>query len=411
MFWRWTNPMMRHPASEFLIIGGGIGGLGAAFALARHGQSVRVLEAASEFGEIGAGIQLAPNATQVLQRLGLLDPVIDCAVLPSSLVFMDARTGERLTSVDLGQAFRKRYGTPYAVLHRTDLHGILLDACRREDHIALEVDKRVVHIDSDSVRPAVSCADGSTYLGRAVIGADGLRSVVRTLVSTDDPVVSGYVAYRGAISVANAHLHEFQDSMVYWWGPGLHLVQYKVRRGELYNQVGVFRSRVSDAGSAEFGSSAELDAVFAGCCEPVRRGTALLERGMRWLMIDREPMASWSRGATTLLGDAAHPMLQYIAQGGCQALEDALCLAEMTAAHDDVSEAFAAYQEIRIPRTSRVVTTARSFGEMIHIDGMGLALRNRLLSQHEADDFAELDWLYRPESATTLVPEAASDAA
>jgi 2-polyprenyl-6-methoxyphenol hydroxylase-like FAD-dependent oxidoreductase len=400
-----------HSDLEFIVVGGGIGGLAAAFALARHGRAVRVLESSPEFGEIGAGIQLAPNATQVLERLGLLGPVLDCSVLPSSLVFMDARTGERLTSVDLGDPFRERYGTPYTVLHRTDLHAILLEACRGDDHIALEVNKRVVHVDTDAERPAVSCADGSSYAGLAVIGADGLRSVVRTLVSADEPVISGYVAYRGAISVANAHLHEFQDSMVYWWGPGLHLVQYKVRRGELYNQVAVFRSHVADPESEDFGSAAELDEIFGSCCEPVRRGAALLERGMRWLMIDREPLTNWSRGATTLLGDAAHPMLQYIAQGGCQALEDALCLAEMVASHDAVDEAFAAYQGIRIPRTSRVETTARSFGEMIHIDGIGVALRNRLLAQHEADDFNELDWLYRPRTPAALAPSEGSGAA
>ncbi|MFZ0042767.1 MAG: FAD-dependent monooxygenase [Solirubrobacteraceae bacterium] len=401
--------MTQSAESEFLVVGGGIGGLAAAYALAQQGRAVRVLEAAPQLGEIGAGIQLAPNATQVLERIGLLAPVLDCSVQPSSLVFMDAQTGERLTSVDLGQPFRERYGTPYTVLHRSDLHAILLEACRGEDRVALEVNKRVVHVDPDDERPAVRCADGSTYAGRAVIGADGLRSVVRTLVSRDEPVVSGYVAYRGAISVANAHLHEFQDSMVYWWGPGLHLVQYKVRRGELYNQVGVFRSRVADPESEAFGSTAELDAVFGNCCEPVRRGAALLERGLRWLMIDREPLANWSLGPTTLLGDAAHPMLQYIAQGGCQALEDALCLAEMVACRDDVGEAFAAYQAIRIPRTNRVVTTARSFGEMIHIDGIGLALRNRLLAQHEANDFDELDWLYQPRSTATVATGQGSD--
>jgi 2-polyprenyl-6-methoxyphenol hydroxylase-like FAD-dependent oxidoreductase len=294
-----AEAVMTNAELEFLVVGGGIGGLAAAYALAQQGQAVRVLEAAPAFGEIGAGIQLAPNATQVLERFGLLGPVLDCAVLPSSLVFMDARTGERLTSVDLGQPFRERYGTPYTVLHRTDLHAILLEACRGVDQIALEVNKRVVHVDTDAERPTVRCADGSIYRAQAVIGADGLRSVVRTLVSVDEPVVSGYVAYRGAISVANAHLHEFQDSMVYWWGPGLHLVQYKVRRGELYNQVGVFRTGGVDVESEDFGSPAELDEVFGSCCEPVRRGAALLERGMRWLMIDREPLTNWSRGPTT----------------------------------------------------------------------------------------------------------------
>lgn len=400
---------MTDATSEFLVVGGGIGGLAAAYALSRQGRRVRVLEAAPELGEIGAGIQLAPNATQVLEQLGLLRAVLECAVLPSSLVFMDARTGGRLTAVDLGDGFRERYGTPYAVLHRSDLHSILLQACRSTDAITLDVNKRVEHVEPDDVSPEVRCADGSRYRGSAVIGADGLRSVVRQLVSSDEPVMSGYVAYRGAISVADAHLHEMQDSMVYWWGPGLHLVQYKVRRGELYNQVGVFRSRVTDFDSDQFGSPDELDEVFGACCEPVRQGAALLQRGARWLMIDRDPLQAWSVGPVTLLGDAAHPMLQYLAQGGCQALEDAETLAQMVAAHDDVAASFAAYADVRIPRSSRVVTTARSFGEMIHIDGIGVALRNRLLSQHEDDDFTELDWLYRPRSpaAVAALPDGA----
>lgn len=353
---------------------------------------MRVLEAAPEFGEIGAGIQLAPNATRVLARFDLLPAVLECSVLPSSLVSMDAIGGERLSSVDLGQPFRERYGAPYVVLHRSDLHSILLDACRREDRIALEVNKRVLSVDADDPRPRARCADGSVYAGHAVIGADGLHSVVRRLVSDDEPVLSGYVAYRGAISVAAAHLHELQDSMVYWWGPELHLVQYKVRRGELYNQVGVLRTRHLESG--ETGSAAELEERFGQCCETVRRGAALLDGGMRWLMIDRDPLANWSHGSITLLGDAAHPMLQYLAQGGCQALEDALFLAGMVATHDDIHEAFTAYQAVRIPRTAAVQSAARIFGEMIHIDGTGIPLRNELLAAHEADDYEAFDWLY-----------------
>jgi salicylate hydroxylase len=305
---------------------------------------------------------------------------------------MDAISGERLSSVDLGPPFRERYGAPYVVLHRSDLHSILLDACRRQDGIALEVNRRVLSLDPGEARPRVRCADGSAYDACAVIGADGLRSVVRRLLSEDEPVLSGYVAYRGAISVADAHLHELQDSMVYWWGPELHLVQYKVRRGELYNQVGVLRSQ--DLESGETGSAAELDHHFGQCCETVRRGAALLERSMRWLMIDRDPLANWSHGPITLLGDAAHPMLQYLAQGGCQALEDALFLAAMVANHDDIGEAFTAYQEARIPRTAAVQTAARILGELIHLEGVGATLRNDLLAAHEADDYEAFDWLY-----------------
>jgi 2-polyprenyl-6-methoxyphenol hydroxylase-like FAD-dependent oxidoreductase len=387
---------------EFLVVGGGIGGVAAAYALARRGERVRILEAAAQLGEIGAGIQLAPNATQVLEDLGLLDPLLECSFLPRSLVSMDALTGARIAAIELGRTFREHYGTPYVVTHRSDLHSILLRACQAHDMISVEVNKRVVRVEPDPDRPQVHCADGTTYTGRGLIGADGLHSTVRRLMSDDEPVASGYVAYRGTISIEHAHLHGLQDSMVYWWGPELHLVQYKVRRGELYNQVGVFRSRVADTHSDGFGSPAELDEVFERCCEAVRRGAALLERGARWLMIDREPLENWTIGAVTLLGDAAHPMLQYIAQGGCQALEDALQLANAVSNHSDVTDAFLAYQAERIPRTTRVVETARAFGEMIHIDGIGQHLRNRLLSRHADDDFGELDWLYRPRVQVAL---------
>jgi len=201
---------------EFLVVGGGIGGLAAACALSRCGKRVRVLEAASRFAEIGAGIQLAPNATYVLDQLGLLPAVLETAVLPRSLIFMDALTGDRLATVDLGTSFRERYGAPYIVLHRSDLLSILVESCRGASNIALEVDKRVVAVEADAL-PTVRCADGSVYVGQAVIGADGLHSVVRRLLSSDDPIATGFVAYRGAISLANAHLHDLQDSMVYWW--------------------------------------------------------------------------------------------------------------------------------------------------------------------------------------------------
>ncbi len=389
--------MKRETPVEILVVGGGIGGLAVSLALARRGRSVQVLEAAPEFGEIGAGIQLAPNATHMLDRLEVLPAVIDCSVLPRSLVFMDAVKGEPLTSVDLGADFLGHYGTPYVVLHRSDLHSILLDACRREERIALAVDKLVVRVEDRGDGALAECADGSSYSCEALIGADGLRSVVRRLMSDDEPVASGYVAYRGTITTADADLHELQDSMVYWWGPELHLVQYKVRRGELYNQVGVFRSRVADVDSEEFGSPAELDERFGRCCPAVRRGAGLLQRGMRWPMIDRDPITTWSQNRITLLGDAAHPMLQYLAQGGCQALEDALCLADMVTAHDQFADAFAAYEAIRVPRANRVQTSARWFGEMVHLDGVGLDLRNHLLAQHGPDDYEPLDWLYKSE--------------
>jgi salicylate hydroxylase len=190
--------------------------------------------------------------------------------------------------------------------------------------------------------------------------------------------------------------------MVYWWGPELHLVQYAVRGGRLYNQVGVFRCDTADSNVAN--GAHELDAKFGGSCDAVRRSVGLLDRGMRWPMLDRDPIDNWTRNRITLLGDAAHPMLQYIAQGGCQAIEDALCLADMVFAHDDVAAAFLAYQAERIPRTASVQLSARAFGELGHLDGIAVALRNRLLSQHAPTDYEPLDWLYKPRSRPAVAP-------
>jgi salicylate hydroxylase len=377
-----------------LLIGGGIGGLACALALAREGLPSHVLEAAPQFGEIGAGIQLAPNATRCLRELGVIGGLLPTAVRPRELVYMDAITGERITSVDLGEPFVEHYGDPYIVIHRSDLHRALLDACIDAPLVTLETDRRVTRCEDlgDAVR--VECADSSVYEAEALVGADGLRSVVRPLLSDDEPVVSEYVAYRGAIPYAQVSPHAGADSMVMWVGPDLHLVQYKLRGGELYNQVGVFRSRRYRADSDDWGTPEELDEHFSRCAEPVREGAALLQRHQRWPMYDRDPIDSWTRNRITLMGDAAHPMLQYLAQGGCQAIEDAACLAACVSNHDDVGEAFGAYQAERIPRTARVQLSARRFGEVCHIHGVGIELRNALFGQRDPRDYRQIDWLY-----------------
>lgn len=381
-----------------LVVGGGIGGLACALALGQAGRRVHVLEAASRFAEIGAGIQLAPNATRSLRALGVIDALLPTAVQPRELVYMDALANERITSVDLGAPFIERYGDPYIVIHRSDLHRALLEACRAHPLIDLETDREVAAVDELGERVRARCADGSRYDANALIGADGLHSAIRRLLSDDSPVASEYVAYRGAIPYAQVSPHAGADSMVMWVAPDLHLVQYKLRGGELYNQVGVFRSHRYGQHD-DWGSPEELDEHFGACCEPVRTGAALLERGMRWPMYDREPIDDWTRGRITLLGDAAHPMLQYLAQGGCQAIEDAVCLADCMRAHDDVVAAFAAYQSERIPRTARVQRTARYFGEISHVGGVGIDLRNALFAMKDPRDYRQLDWLYERRAA------------
>jgi 2-polyprenyl-6-methoxyphenol hydroxylase-like FAD-dependent oxidoreductase len=380
--------------SSLLIVGGGVGGLACALAVAQAGGRVHLLEQAPAFGEVGAGIQLGPNATAVLDRLGVLEALSQDAVFPNRVVLMDAVAETPITVLDVGASFRERYGHPYLVAHRVDLHRVLLDACREHALITLETGKTVTAAEDLIDGARVTCADGSVYEVEALVGADGLWSTVRRLLSDDEPVCSGYVAYRGTLPMSQATEHAEIDDVVMWAGPDMHLVQYPVRRGELYNNVAVFKSPSYIEGSDDWGGPEELDACFGALCRGVRDARGMLQRQRRWPMFDALPIGNWTRHRITLLGDAAHPMLQYLAQGGCQALEDAVCLADHLDRHDDAGDAFVAYQQERIPRTARVQTTARTWGEVLHVGGVGRDLRNTLLAERRSDDFGAVDWLY-----------------
>ena len=380
----------------FLIVGGGIGGLTTALALSRKGYSAHVIEKAHEFGEIGAGIQIAPNGSRMLDDLGILDKIRTLAVYPQRMVLVDALSNETLTTLDFGEKFQRAYTYPYLVMHRNDLLINLLQACRQSDAITLETKREIVAIEDLGDGARVSCADGSTYECNALIGADGLWSTVRKyVIDESDPVCAEFVAYRGAIPAEEVIEHGGLDTIRYWIGPNLHLIQYPLRRGELYNQVAVFKSYRYRADSDDWGTNDELEEHFAKAHKSVKRALLKVKRDRRWPLFDRLPADNWTRHHITLIGDAAHPMLQHIAQGACQALEDAVCLADAVANHQgDASRAFLAFQEERIPRTARVQRTARLFGDIIHSDGVGAMLRNVLLSQRAADDYTYTDWFY-----------------
>ena len=385
---------------DVLVAGGGIGGLSAALAMARAGQGVRVLERAPEFAELGAGLQMAPNASRVLSRLGVLDEVIEVGVLPRRLTFRSALTGAELASIDVGEPFRRRYGAPYVVLHRSDLLTILVGACRAAG-VALTPEAEVAAVNDLGDEVDVWCADGTGYRGSALIAADGLHSRLRQMFSDDAPVEAGYVAYRGTADVSQVPRHSGLDEVVAWIGPGLHLVQYPLRAGTLYNQVAVFRSRQFADGQEDWGTPDELDATFAVCCARVREATGSLWRDRRWPMCDRLPMDNWVSGRIALLGDAAHPMLQYLAQGACQAIEDADVLAAAMRRHAGpdgarVPAALAEYARVRAPQAARVQRTARLWGDIWHVDGVAAVLRDELFMRHTPDDYRYTDWLYRP---------------
>jgi len=369
--------------APILIAGGGLGGLALAVALARRGRRVQVLEKNPEFTEVGAGLQIAPNASRVLDELGVLGAIHQHAVFPAQMLWMDAVSGERLTSLDLGAPFKERYGYPYFVMHRHDLLQVLLEAAQADARIALAPSKDVVAVEDFGDGTAVTCADGSRYSGDLLVAADGLHSTVRRFVHDDgEPIPSQYVAYRGAVPLEQVSAHAGLDTVIVWTGPDRHLVQYPIRRGELFNQVAVFKSYRYKAGSDDWGTAEELDERFSDCAPLVRQALPLFRRNRRWEMLDRLPISTWTRNRVVLLGDAAHPMLQYLAQGACQAFED-------------VQRALAAYTAERIPRTATVQTNARLWGAFWHVHpGPEKDARDARLRAHAADDYTATDWYY-----------------
>jgi 2-polyprenyl-6-methoxyphenol hydroxylase-like FAD-dependent oxidoreductase len=386
---------------EIVIAGGGIGGLSAALALALQGRRVRVLEKAGEFGEIGYGIQMGPNVYPMLERLGVVDAMMPQAVFPDALVLMDAISGKEISRISTGAAFRARYKYPYFVIHRRDLHGAILEACRQHPGIALETSKGVANFEDRGERVAVLCEDGSQYEAAALIGAEGLWSPLRAAIVGDGPPrLIGHVVYRGVVPTDQIIDQSHLDSMVIYIGRNMHLVQYRLRGGTVMNNVATIASERFKRGEKEFGGPEELDGIFSQTTPSVREMLRYVSRDRNWVLHDREPVSNWTRGKVTLLGDAAHPTVQYLAQGACMAIEDALVLAakvgpEMKDSATDFNRAFLAYQQERFFRTARVQLTARFFGELIHVGGGARELRNHLASKRDPDNCWEVDWLYR----------------
>lgn len=382
--------------NPIIIVGGGLGGLATALGLAQQGKYVKVLEQAPEFGEVGAGIQLAANGTNVLDRIGVLDRIKDIAVFPKRLVLMDAFTGEELSALELGDLYKERYGAPYIVLHRSDLQQALLEACQDNPNIDLNTNQQIKTVEQDESGVHVKNKDGETHTGQAIVGADGLWSETRKMVSKDMPICSGYVAYRGAIPTEEITNIGNMDDVYMWIGPNLHVVQYPVRAGELYNQVVVFKSsqyRPEIEHTDQWGTPEEMDEVFKGACDKVQTAISYISRQRRWPMYDRAPIDKWTEGNVTLTGDAAHAMLQYLAQGACQAFEDAGYLADMVGKYgDDIATAFQEYEKERKPRSAYVQTSARKWGEIIHAtDPIAILLRNTVLENRTSQDFKYVD--------------------
>ncbi|TDO93030.1 FAD-dependent oxidoreductase [Enemella evansiae] len=392
---------------DVIVVGGGIGGLGAAYALSRAGLRVRVLERGASFGEVGAGIQLAPNCTRILNDYGLLDEARSLGVVPDAMVMRDALDGDELTRLDL-RDLERRYGFPYLVIHRSDLHAMLLRACERSG-VELVTSARVVGYDSAGERATVTLADGTAQQAPAVIAADGLHSVARRLLVDDQPVSSAYVSYRGTVPTSEPRGAAVDLSeVVVHVGPRCHFVHYGLRGGELLNQVAVFESPKALAGEEEWGTPDELDTAFSHTSEFIQEGLPYMWRDRWWRMYDRDPIMTWVHGDIALLGDAAHPPLQYIAQGAIMAIEDGWVLGEHVQRNRrsdgsvDWPTTLAAYQAVRAEHCRRVVSTSREWGQLWHLDGQERELRNEILRARDTYDYSMTDWLYGP---TALFPD------
>ncbi len=388
--------MTRSGRIPLLIVGGGIGGLATALAASQAGIHAHVIEKSQDFAEIGAGLQLAPNAMRALDHLGIYQDLRKHAFFPKKLVLMDALTAEPVVTLNVGEKFQAHFGYPYIVVHRGDLLSIELEACRASALITLESNKEAVHIEDLSEGARVTCSDGSIYECDALIGADGLRSRVRRFVHDDgDPICAQCMCYRGAIPIEQAPPESDLENMTVWVGPDIHFAQYVIHHGTVFNQVAVFESHRYQEGSDDWGSPDEFAEHFSRVHPRLRTAAATIKFDRRWPMFDRRPIDNWTRNRITLLGDAAHPMFQYLAQGANQALEDAACLRDkLQDSGGDFSRAFLAYQKARIPRTARVQNAARFAGELFHVQGAGRVFRNLLLAKRTEDDVEHLEWIW-----------------
>ena len=380
-----------------LIVGGGLGGLTTALALARHGRTVQVLEGAPSFGAIGYGIQFGPNVFHALDRIGVSDAVQAKADVPSALLMFDALTGREVTRVPTGPSLRARFNYPYIVIHRIDLHEALLEACRKNPRITLVPEAMVSGFTDQGDRVTATTEDGRDFQGVLLIGADGIRSRTRKQMFDDgDPLPNGYMGFRTIVPIGEVIGEVRRDIVALWAGPGFHIVHYPLRHRTLFNIVAVFRTSANFERGDVAAYRAELEHAYRNAHPTIKALLSMLDLGRRQAVGDRDPVRHWHRGRVVLLGDAAHPTLQSLAQGACMAIEDGVCLADcIVAAPGDHDAAFARYENARVVRTARVTLESRYIWDVYHAEGISREVYWQMLGERsEADTFQCLAWLY-----------------
>ena len=405
------NPGMN---KQVLIAGGGIGGLAAALGASRAGWEVRLYERAAAFSEVGAGVQLGPNAVRRLQAWGLQKPLQAVAAFPDQLQVRSARHGGTLATLPLGAEMVARYGAAYATIHRADLHGLLHGAVHDCTTVQLHLGRAIAQYAESEGAIQVRLADGKEVEGDALVGADGLWSRTRTqLLGDGAPHPTGHLAYRALVPQAALPQALRSTQVTAWLGPRLHAVHYPVRRGELLNLVVIVHGPAPQdlEGWDHAANAADLETALAGTCTALQdtvRSVAAAGHGWRlWPLCDRAPLGSaaqMAQGLVALLGDAAHPMPPYLAQGAGMAIEDAAQLQRALAMHDmDVPLRLRRYALNRWERAGRVQARSQRNGRIFHSTGPVRWARDlslRLLGERLLD----VPWLYRGDgsNASTL---------
>jgi salicylate hydroxylase len=396
-------------SDPILVSGGGLGGLAVALALGRQGRRVRVLEQTAELGAIGYGIQLGPNVFPMFERLGIAEAMLAESILPRACILFDALTGEELTRIPDERSLRTRFGHPYVVIHRVDLHKVLLDACKATDGITLEPSTSVAGFRQEDGAVSITTEDGRTLTGAALIGADGLHSLVRaSIVGDGEPKPIGYVAHRTVVPMDRVPAGVQRDISALWIGPRFHLVHYPLRRNTLFNIVAVFRTDTyGEKGDSAF-NTAEVERTYKTAHPVMKSLLAMMDLSRRWVIADRDPVRRWSAGRVTILGDAAHPALQTFAQGACMAIEDAVHLAELIGqTGDDFETAFKRFETSRCVRTARVQLEGRRLWEGYHAEGIARDVWLDTFGRRSAADTCEcLAWLYEGAALPGHAPSA-----
>ncbi|MFZ9254795.1 MAG: FAD-dependent monooxygenase, partial [Hylemonella sp.] len=383
-------------AEPLLIVGGGIGGLAAALASSRAGYAVQVFEQAPEFSEVGAGIQLGPNVTRILRAWGLLQAMADTAAFPSCLQARSALSAEVLASLPLDRHMQERYGAPYATMHRADLHALLLQALRASGLTDLRLNHALQHVEQTTDEVHLRFANQHTGSGVGLIGADGLWSRVREdLLDDGPPRLTGHMAFRALVRQDRLPAALRSQQVTVWLGPELHVVQYPVRQGDWLNLVVIVhgqRERANPSNWDHLAHASELRQILAGSCSALTELVAAVDHWRLWMLCDRPPMrsaAEHARGRVALLGDAAHPVRPYLAQGAGMAIEDAAALGDCLAqSGSDIPAAWQGYAQQRWQRNARVQARAVRQGTIFHARGPLRWARDaalRLLGKHLMD--------------------------